>query len=211
MFTENLKEIISAIGYLGLFGIVFAESGILFGFIFPGDSLLVTTGLLASQGLFRIEFLIPLLAIAAVAGDSAGYWMGKKFGPRIFNKEKSFFFDKKHIERANAFYKKYGKKTLIIARFLPYIRPFAPIMAGVGNMEYGKFISYNVIGGILWTAGMLGFGYFLGNTIPNVDKYLIPIILIIIFLSLLPTVIENRIIIKHQIKKALARIFPQNS
>ncbi len=186
----DLKEIITAIGYLGLFLIVFAESGLFFGFFLPGDSLIVTAGLLASQGFFNIYYLLIILPIAAVSGDSIGYWFGKKVGPAIFNKEKSFFFDKNHIERANNFYKKHGGKTIIIARFIPIIRTFAPIVAGVAEMDYTKFLRFNIFGGLFWTVGMLVIGFFLGKIIPDVDKYLLPIIALIVFLSLLPPIIE---------------------
>jgi len=187
----DLKELITTVGYLGLFAIVFAESGLFFGFFLPGDSLLVTAGLLASQGYLKIEILLVILAIAAIGGDSVGYLFGRKVGHRIFNKEKSFIFDKNHINRAQAFYEKYGGKTIVIARFMPIIRTFAPIVAGVGRMDYRKFISFNIFGGILWTAGMLLLGYFLGNFIPDVDKYLFPILIVIIFLSILPGIIDT--------------------
>src|SRR5258708_16807528 len=188
----DLKQIIETIGYVGLFGIVFAESGLFFGFFLPGDSLLVTAGLLATQGYFKIYLLIPLLVLAAISGDSAGYWIGKKFGKRIFNKENSFLFSKNHIKTASDFYKDHGTQTIILARFLPYVRTFAPIVAGIGEMDYGKFLTFNVIGGTLWATLMLTIGYFLGRVIPNVDHYLIPIIIIIIILSFLPSSYEHR-------------------
>lgn len=209
----DLKEILVSLAtqfptliYFMLFILIFAESGVLLGFALPGDSVLVVVGLLSSQQVLRIEILAPLLVIAAITGDSVGYWTGKKLGPRIFRKDKSLLFDKNHIARANEFYKKHGGKTLILARFMPYIRTFAPIMAGVGGMEYKKFLSYNIFGGLFWTLGMLGTGYFLGNVIPNVDRYLIPIILIIVFLSFLPSLIEHRKSIKYQVRKAFAKI-----
>lgn len=186
----GLKELIAIVGYPGLFAIVFAESGLFFGFFLPGDSLLVTAGLLASQDYFHILTLLLLLPLAAVGGDSVGYWFGKKVGPKIFTEEGNVLLDKKHLQNAHRFYDKYGGKTIIIARFVPVIRTFAPIVAGVAQMEYGKFISYNIVGGISWTVGMLTIGYFLGNVIPDVDKYLLPIIGIIIFLSLLPPMYE---------------------
>ncbi len=198
----DLREIISTIGYFGLFGIVFAESGLLIGFFLPGDSLLVTAGLLASQGLFRIEFLLPLLTFAAVSGDSVGYWFGKKVGPAIFKREKSLLFDKKHLEKAHAFYDKHGGKTIILARFIPIIRTFAPVVAGIANMDYKSFLSFNIVGGIAWTCGMLLFGYFLGQVIPDVDKYLLPIIGLIVFVSLLPAIIETY---KHNKGKIFAK------
>lgn len=186
----GLKHLISVVGYPGLFSIVFAESGLFFGFFLPGDSLLVTAGLLASQDYFNLLILLILLPIAAVGGDSVGYWFGHKVGTKIFKEEGSFLLDKKHLDKAHAFYDKHGGKTIILARFIPVIRTFAPIVAGAAKMEYSRFIQYNVIGGFLWTAGMLLLGYFLGNVIPNVDKYLLPIIGIIVFLSILPPMIE---------------------
>ncbi len=209
----DIKEIMVSLAtqfptliYFMLFFLIFAESGLLFGFVLPGDSVLVVVGLLASQGILKIEILVPLLAIAAITGDSVGYWTGKKLGPRIFRKDKSLLFDKNHITRANEFYKKHGGKTIIFARFMPYIRTFAPIMAGVAGMDYGKFITYNIFGGLLWAVGLLGVGYFLGNVVPNVDKYLLPLIVFIVFISFLPTLIENRKHIKRQLAKTFAKI-----
>ena len=182
--------IIKTLGLLGVVLIVFAESGLFFGFFLPGDSLLFTAGFLASQDLISIWWLLILCFISAVAGDSIGYFFGKKTGPKIFNKEDSFFFHKKHIEKAKLFYEKYGKKTIVIARFIPIIRTFAPIVAGVANMNYRTFFSYNIIGGFVWVWGMIGLGYVLGNVIPNAEKYLTPIVLFIIFVSFIPAVIE---------------------
>jgi membrane-associated protein len=186
----DLKEIITLIGYPGIFAIIFAESGLFFGFFLPGDSLIVTAGLLATQGFFKIYYLIPILAFAAVSGDSVGYWFGRKVGPRIFSSTSNKLLNKKHLTEAHKFYEKYGGKTIILARFIPIIRTFAPIVAGAGDMEYKKFISFNIFGGLGWTAGMLLLGYFLGNAIPNVDKFLLPIIGLIVFLSILPGIIE---------------------
>jgi len=195
----GLKNLIAIVGYPGIIAIVFAESGLFFGFFLPGDSLLVTTGLLASQGYFDILFLLIFLPLAAIAGDSVGYWFGKKVGPKIFTEKDSLFLNTSHLNKAHAFYEKHGGKTIIIARFIPIIRTFAPIVAGVAKMEYAKFLSFNVFGGIFWTVGMLLFGYFLGNVVPNVDKYLIPIIALIIFLSILPPIIEY---LKHRYFKS---------
>jgi len=200
----DLIELIKTVGYVGLFGIVFAESGLFFGFFLPGDSLLFTAGFLASQGFLEIWLATLLVFTAAVAGDSVGYVFGKKIGPAIFKKEDSRFFKKENLMRAERFYEKYGAKTIILARFLPVVRTFAPIVAGVGNMNYAKFIRYNVIGGFVWTFGLMFAGYFLGKTIPDVDKYLLPIIIFIIVLSILPTVIhilKERQIIKNESKK----------
>lgn len=186
----DLISIIKTGGYLGIFSIIFAESGLFIGFFFPGDSLLFTAGFLASRGFLNIIILIILTAIGAISGDSVGYWFGKKVGPKIFTKEESFFFRKDHIRQAEVFFAKYGPKAIILARFVPVVRTFTPILAGVGTMKYRIFIAYNIIGGILWTCGLTLLGYFLGSWIPNVDKYLLPIILLIIFLSISPGIFE---------------------
>jgi len=183
-------KILPAIGYFGIFGVVFAESGLLVGFFLPGDSLLFTAGFLASQGFFNIYILATLSFIGAVTGDSVGYWFGHKVGRRLFHKKDSFFFHKENLMKAEKFYEKYGKKTIILARFLPIVRTFAPIVAGIGTMHYNTFLSYNIIGGFFWSIGMTVAGYFLGRIIPDVDKYLLPIILLIIVLSVLPTAIH---------------------
>ncbi|MBI3103750.1 VTT domain-containing protein [Candidatus Daviesbacteria bacterium] len=182
----DLIELIRTVGYLGVFAIVFLESGLLIGFFFPGDSLLFTAGFLASQGFLDIKILIAGCFIFAVLGDSIGYYIGKKLGPKIFTKDSSIFFHKKHLERAQKFYDKHGGKTIILARFVPVIRAFAPVVAGVGTMNYKKFVTYNLIGGVLWAVGITFAGYYLGNLIPNVDQYLLPIVGLIIFVSILP-------------------------
>ncbi len=186
----NLENLILTTGYLGLFFIVFAESGLLFGFFFPGDSLLITAGLLASQGYLEIKLLIFVTILAAILGDTVGYWFGNKTGPRIFKREDSLLFHKKNIIRANEFYKKHGGKTIVIARFLPFIRTFAPIVAGVGEMDYFRFLSFNVFGGIFWVLVTTLAGYFLGSTIPNIEEYFLFIILAVIFVSALPGMIH---------------------
>lgn len=203
----DLTELIKTVGYIGLFGIVFAESGLLFGFFFPGDSLIVTSGLLASQGYFDIRVLIALLILAAIGGDSAGYWFGYKVGPKIFKREDSLLFNKKHLTDANIFYKKHGGKTIILARFMPFIRTFAPIVAGVGKMEYAKFLSFNIFGGIFWVTSMSLIGYYLGNSIDNIDKYILPVIVLIIFASILPGIIHKR----KEIIAVASRNFKRNS
>ncbi len=208
----DLISLIKTAGYFGLFGIVFAESGLLLGFFLPGDSLLFTAGFLASQGFLNIWFLLPIIFIGAVLGDSVGYAFGYKVGPLIFTKEESIFFHKDHLEKARIFYEKYGPKAIVIARFMPGIRTFAPILAGVGKMHYPTFLAYNIIGGALWGIGLPVLGYWLGNTVPNIDQYLVPIILLIIFLSLLPSIIhiwknhEERNRILNLIKKRFWKI-----
>lgn len=186
----SLEELILSTGYLGLFFIVFAESGLLFGFFFPGDSLLVTAGLLASRGLLDLKLLIILTIIAAITGDSVGYWFGHKTGPKIFRREDSLLFHKKNLIRANQFYQKHGGKTIILARFMPFIRTFAPIVAGVGTMQYTKFLFYNIFGGIFWVLLTTLFGFFLGSVIPDIDRYIFLVITAIILVSVAPSAIH---------------------
>ena len=189
-FKIDLTTLIQGFGYIGLFAIVFAESGLFFGFFLPGDSLLFTAGLIASQGTLNIFVLVPLIVVAAILGDNFGYWFGAKVGPKIFTREDSFFFNKRHIDRTRIFYLKYGPKAVIIARFVPIVRTFTPILAGVGSMPYFTFLRYNIIGGVLWGAGVTLLGYFLGMVIPNIEQYLLPIVLVIIVISFLPVVFE---------------------
>ena len=186
----DLVKIIESVGYLGIFAIVFAESGLFVGAFLPGDSLLFTAGFLASQGFFDIWLLAPMTFIAAVLGDSVGYTFGRKVGKRLFQKENSILFHKKHLLRAQKFYEKHGGKTVTIARFLPIVRTFAPIVAGMGNMQYKRFLFFNVIGAFLWAVCIPLTGFYLGNIIPGVDKYLLPILAFIIIISVLPTVIH---------------------
>jgi membrane-associated protein len=208
-FGFDIAELIKTVGYAGIFFMTFAESGLFFGFFFPGDSLLFTAGFLASQGFLDIRLLVILTVIGAVGGDSAGYFTGNKFGRWLMQRKESFFFKKEYIERAREFYNKHGGKTLIIARFIPAIRTFVPIVAGMADMHYKKFISFNIIGGILWGAGMPLAGYWLGSKIPGVDKYLLPIIAVIIFVSVLPGIIHMRSDIKRIIMhdKVLGRLY----
>ena len=182
----DLVSLIKAAGYVGIFLIVFAESGLLIGFFLPGDSLLFTAGFLTSQGYLHIIPLATLTFIAAVLGDYFGYAFGRKVGPAIFTKEDSLLFSKDHIKKAQDYYEKYGAKTIVLARFIPVVRTFAPIVAGVGEMKYSTFFAYNLIGGLIWGLGMPLLGFFLGSTIPNIDRYLVPIILFIIVASMIP-------------------------
>ena len=182
--------LVATFGLVGVFVIVFAESGLFFGFFLPGDSLLFTAGLLASQGHFSVIILWIGCMLCAILGDSVGYAFGKKVGPKIFFREDSFFFHKKHIERTRTFYEKYGKKTIVLARFVPIVRTFAPILAGVGGMEYRTFISYNIIGGVGWSTLLIFLGFGLGSFIPSIVQYLLPIILLIIVISFVPIAVE---------------------
>ena len=186
----DLIALVKTVGYAGLTFIVFAESGLLIGFFFPGDSLLFTAGFLASQEVLNVYLLVPLMFVAAVAGDSAGYAFGRRVGPAIFKREDSVIFHKAHLERARVFYERHGGKTIVLARFMPIVRTFAPILAGVGNMNYRTFLFFNLIGGALWAIGLTLLGFFLGSVVPNVDRYLLPIIALIIFLSVLPSIIH---------------------
>ncbi|OGD83700.1 hypothetical protein A3J17_03270 [Candidatus Curtissbacteria bacterium RIFCSPLOWO2_02_FULL_40_11] len=190
LLNFDLIRIIETVGYLGVTAIIFAESGLLIGFFLPGDSLLFTAGFLASQGFFNIITLSTLTFIAAVAGDSVGYAFGHKVGKKIFQREDSIFFHKKHLVRAQKFYEKHGGKAITIARFLPIVRTFAPIVAGMGDMQYKRFLFFNVIGAFLWAVCIPILGFYLGSVIPGVDRYLLPILALIIILSISPTVIH---------------------
>lgn len=187
----QFDELIRWGGYTVLFIIVFAETGLLAGFFLPGDSLLVTAGLVSAvDGVLDIRIVALSLCVAAVIGDTVGYWVGYYFGPRLFSKEDSFFFHKDHLTRTKKFYDKYGSKTIVIARFVPIVRTFAPTVAGVGRMEYRKFLFYNVAGGIAWVLSMTLSGYFLGSMIPDIEKHVHWVILIVIILSFLPILKE---------------------
>lgn len=186
----DLPELIKTAGYTGLFAIVFAESGLLIGFFLPGDSLLFTAGFLASQNWLDIRILIPLLFVAAVTGDSIGYAFGKRVGDKLFTKESSKFFNPNNLKKAKEFFEQHGKKAIVLARFIPVVRTFTPIVAGVAKMNYRFFIIYNVLGGLLWAVGMLLLGYYFGQIIPNADKYVLPITVAIIVLSAIPPALE---------------------
>jgi len=186
----NPHTLIALFGVIGIIAIVFAETGLFFGFFLPGDSLLFTAGFLASQHQLTFSWLLIGTFVAAVLGDTVGYAFGKKVGPAIFTKEDSVFFNKKHIARAQHFYEKHGKKTIILARFIPIIRTFAPIVAGIGNMSYKTFISFNIIGAFVWTWAMLWLGYGFGSMIPNPDRYVIPAVAVIILVSAAPALRE---------------------
>jgi len=188
MFDLNaaIIGILQSFGYPALFAIVFAESGLFFGFFLPGDSLLFAAGLLASQGIFDFWIVLIGVAVFAILGDQVGYWMGKYYGRGFFNKPGSLFKDPNHIAQAEEFYQKHGKKTMVLARFVPAVRTFAPIVAGIGKMDYPTFVKYNVLGGILWTVLFVGLGYGLGSAIPNAGEYLTVLILAIVVLSFIP-------------------------
>ena len=190
MHFFQIIPLIETIGLLGIFIFIFAESGLFFGFFLPGDSLLFTAGVLASAGYFNIAFLFLGSFICAVLGDTVGYWFGKKTGPKIFSKPDSLFWNKRNLEKTELFFQKYGNKTITLARFVPIIRTFAPIMAGVGKMKYQTFFAWNILGGFFWTGIMILAGYFLGNSIKNIDQYILPIVLFIILVSIIPVLMQ---------------------
>lgn len=179
--------LISTLGLAGVFAVIFAESGLFFGFFLPGDSLLFTAGVFASQGLLSFPALMIVTFIAAVLGDNVGYWFGHTVGEKIFERESSRFFKKHHLEEAKRFYEKNGNKTIVLARFVPFVRTFAPIVAGAARMPYHTFMLYNIIGGLLWAVGLSAMGYFLGN-IPFVKHNYEIVILLIVVGSILPVV-----------------------
>ncbi len=180
----DVHFLVQSFGYPGLFFIVFAETGLMFGFFLPGDSLLMVAGTLAAKGFFDLTLLCVLLFIAAALGNIVGYYFGKHVGKRLFSREDSLLFHKNNIEKANQFYKKHGGKAIILARFIPVIRTFAPIVAGIADMDIKTFLFFNVVGSLLWAVGLTILGYFLGTVIP--DKYIELIIILIIIISLLP-------------------------
>ncbi len=223
----DLVDLIIGLGIFAILVVIFAESGLLIGFFLPGDSLLFTAGALYATGILpgnvpiNIHWFVVLLFLAAVLGDSVGYWFGRKAGPRIFSKPDARIFKQAHIQNAQKFYEKHGGKTIIMARFVPIVRTFAPIVAGVGKMEYRKFLSYNLIGGFLWTFGITYLGYFAGRALIaagiDIDTVILPIIVLIVFLSVLPPAIhilkekKNRDAIWKAAKKQLKFIFRRSS
>lgn len=190
--NHDLIGLIRAVGLFGVWGMVFAESGLLIGFFLPGDSLLFTAGLLSSSALpvFQIWHLVLGAWLAAILGDNVGYEFGKHVGRKLFRRQDSLLFKQEHLIKAEQFYEKYGGKALVLARFVPVVRTFVPIVAGIGHMNRSVFMLYNFIGGTIWVFGVSFAGYFLGSLIPDVDKYLLPIIFGIILFSILPPILE---------------------
>ncbi len=184
------ESLIETFGTLGVFAIVFAESGLLIGFFLPGDSLLFTAGLLASRGFSNIVVLMVGCALSAVIGDQVGYLIGRRAGPALFRRPDSRFFRQDHVDQAHRYLEQYGAKTIVLARFVPIVRTFAPIVAGVGRMPYRTFVTYNVVGGLLWGVGVTFLGYELGRQFPQIEKYLLPAVILIVLLSVLPPAAE---------------------
>jgi membrane-associated protein len=195
----NVPELIRMGGLIGLVAVVFAETGLMVGFFLPGDSLLVTAGLFAAKGDLNIVWLNLAVMAAAIAGDATGYWIGRRAGHALYNRPNSFFFRKQHLIKTHEFYEKHGGKTIVIARFVPIIRTFAPVVAGAAEMTYREFAVYNIAGGIGWVASMTLTGYFLGRTIPDIEKHIHIVVAIVIFLSLLPGIVS---ILREKLKKS---------
>ena len=189
---EGMKELIAAYGLILLFCIVYAETGLFVGFFLPGDSLLVTAGLFAftNPEILNIQHMILALCVAAIAGDNTGYWFGRKTGPRLYSRPDSRFFKKKHLAKAHDFYEKNGTKTIVLARFVPIIRTFGPIAAGIAEMPYRTFLPFSIAGGIGWISSMTLLGYFLGQSIPGIERSVDKVILVVIAVSLLPMIIH---------------------
>ena len=186
----DVESLVRVGGLAALTAIVFTETGLLVGFFLPGDSLLVTAGIFAARGDLDLWTLNVVLSLAAILGDTVGYGIGFKSGPMIFTRENSLFFNRKHLVTAKEFYDQYGGFTIFIARFIPILRTFAPVVAGVGKMKYRRFIAYNVFGGIFWVMSMTFVGYFLGRMVPNIEEQIHLVIAVVIFLSLLPGIIK---------------------
>ena len=197
--AHSLDDLIRWGGYAVLVGIVFTETGLLVGFFLPGDSLLVTAGLVAAAGGLNVWWINGLLIVAAVVGDSVGYAIGARIGPRLFTREQSLLFNPRHVERTRRFYARHGAKTIVIARFVPIIRTFAPVVAGVGQMPYRSFLFYNVAGGVGWVTSMTWSGYLLGRAIPNIADYAHVVAIVVIVVSVIPIVVE---ILKERRRRA---------
>ncbi|MBV8518706.1 MAG: VTT domain-containing protein [Acidobacteria bacterium] len=189
-YLSDVRGLVQTGGYIALAIIVFIETGLMVGFFLPGDSLLVTAGLFAAKGDLNIVLLNLLLMVCAIAGDATGYFIGRRLGPALFRREDSLLFKKKHLIAAHDFYERHGGKTIIIARFVPVIRTFAPVVAGIGNMGYRRFAAFNVIGGTAWVFSMTMIGYLLVTIFPATEKHIETVIIVVIALSLLPGVIE---------------------
>lgn len=185
----NLPDLVQWAGLFGLAVIIFSETGLLIGVFLPGDSLLVTAGLLAARGYLNVYHLAPVLTVAAICGNSVGYFIGRATGPRVFSRENSLFFNKKHAILAHKFYEQHGRKTIVLAQFMPIIRTFSPVIAGVGGMRFRQFMTFNIIGAFAWIWSMLGIGYFLGSYIPGIDQHIEIVVVIVVFISILPGLI----------------------
>jgi len=203
-------KLIEAFGTLGLFFVIFAESGLFFGFFLPGDSLLFTAGVLCAKAdspLWPLPIVLVGVAVAAIAGDQVGYVFGRRVGPALFRRPDSRLFKQAHVEKAQMYFDEHGPKTILLARFVPIVRTFAPIVAGVGRMNYRVFLTYNVVGGLLWGVGITTLGYLLGEAV-DIDKYLLPVVFVIIVLSVIPVLLEVRKAKREGAERTLAEDAP---
>ncbi len=218
----SLLDFITVFGVLGVALVIFAESGLLIGFFLPGDSLLLTTGLLTHRDVLTIDIhlLVIILFIAAALGDNVGYWFGKKIGRKLFQRKESPIFHKRNLEKAEEFYQKHGNKTIVLARFVPFARTFAPIIAGISHMKYSTFVLYNIIGAVLWAVGLTYIGYYAGAWLEHqgidIDKYLLLVIAGIILISVLPAAYhalkdhERRAILKELAREQSRKVLRRN-
>ncbi len=208
----NIDKVILGAGLLAIGGTVFAESGLLIGFFLPGDPLLFGAGILASQGTFSLWQLLLVVIVSAILGDNVGYTIGHRTGKRLFNKKESLLFRHEHIEKAEAFYAKHGGKTIIMARFIPIIRTFAPMVAGMGKMSRKRFMFFNIIGAALWGGGVIMLGYWIGSKVPLVEYAITPIILVVVAISILGSIVHifkepaARAILAKRIKHLLSHL-----
>lgn len=185
----NVPELIRWVGFPGLIAIVFAETGLLVGFFLPGDSLLITAGVFAAGGLLNIRLLVPALIFAAIAGNATGYAIGKRTGQALYKRPDSLLFKREHLRMTHEYYEKHGALTIVLAQFIPILRTFAPVVAGVGEMGYVKFATYNVAGAIAWVASMTLAGYALGALVPDIEKKIHYVVAVVIAVSLIPPAI----------------------
>ncbi len=197
-------KLIEAFGTIGLFLIIFAESGLFFGFFLPGDSLLFTAGVLCAKAdspLWPLPVVLVLVAVGAILGDQVGYVFGRRVGPALFRRPDSRLFKQAHVEKSQRYFEEHGPKTIFLARFVPIVRTFAPIVAGVGRMDYRVFVTYNVVGGLTWAVGVTSLGYLLGEAV-DIDKYLLPVVFVIIVLSVIPVLLEVRKARREEVERA---------
>lgn len=184
----DVEHLIQSGGLLLIAAIVFAESGLLIGFFLPGDTLLLSAGVFAAQGKLPLFWLILIIVLAAIAGDNVGYSIGRRMGRRVFSKQEGILFHKENLVRAQEFYERHGGKTIVLARFVPVVRTFAPVVAGVGKMPRRRFMFFNVFGGLFWGVGVTLLGYFVGTKIPDIDKYILPTIMVVTVLTFGPAI-----------------------
>lgn len=204
----DVVHLIEAGGLLVIALIIFAESGMMVGFLFPGDTLLLSAGVLAAGGKLSLPLVIAVIAAAAILGDNCGYHIGKHFGRRLFRKPDGIIFRHEYIMRAEAFYEKYGSKTMLLAHFVPIVRTFAPVTAGAGNMPAPKFMLFDAIGDIAWAIALTLFGYFVGSRIPGIDRYIEPVLILVVLVFLAPTLYH--IVRDPKIRQWLSRLFKRN-